>query len=232
MLEKRLRQNGIDVYETDIRPPEGYLVERFMTAPLAFDGQPVPTAGEIVDAFLKPAPGYRPRLKAVSLDSVTSRRGRAVFDRARRMWPAPGVHACRFNGSEDLLDFTLDYCNSRAEMIEQLCQRMERHDSDVIIGWNVLQFDFRVLPHQADLYRVPLRLGGGAAACSNDGRTAAKSIALLQSPAASSSMGLKRSARHPGISLPSVWSMWRKRFWIRQSTRIPSGAWGNRTPVC
>jgi DNA polymerase-2 len=44
-------------------------------------------------------------------------------------------------------------------MIEQLCRWVERHDPDVIIGWNVVQFDFRVLQQQADLYQVPLRLG-------------------------------------------------------------------------
>ena len=32
-LEKRLRQAGLDVYEADIRPPERYLMERFITAP-------------------------------------------------------------------------------------------------------------------------------------------------------------------------------------------------------
>ena len=32
-LEKRLRQHGIGMYEADVRPPERYLMERFITAP-------------------------------------------------------------------------------------------------------------------------------------------------------------------------------------------------------
>ncbi|SUB18461.1 DNA polymerase II [Pantoea agglomerans] len=38
-IEKRLREEGIPVYEADIRPPERYLMERFITAPVWFDGE-------------------------------------------------------------------------------------------------------------------------------------------------------------------------------------------------
>jgi DNA polymerase-2 len=37
-LEKKLRQHGVDVYEADVRPPERYLMERFITAPVLFAG--------------------------------------------------------------------------------------------------------------------------------------------------------------------------------------------------
>jgi DNA polymerase-2 len=158
-LEKRLRQNGIDVYEADIRPPERYLMERFITAPVAFGGQSGARAGEVVVALLKPAPPYRPRLKTVSLDIETSPRGELYSIALEGCGQRQVYMLGPFNGSEDLLDFTLEYCDSRAEMIEQLCRWMEHHDPDVIIGWNVVQFDFRVLQQQADLYRVPLRLG-------------------------------------------------------------------------
>jgi DNA polymerase-2 len=45
-LAKRLREYGIDVYESDVRPPERYLMERFITAPVMFG-----------ENALKPAPG-------------------------------------------------------------------------------------------------------------------------------------------------------------------------------
>lgn len=158
-LEKRLRQNGIDVYEADIRPPERYRMERFITAPVCFDGQPGARAGQIVRSHLKPASGYRPRLRTVSLDIETSPQG-ALYSIALEGCGQRQVYMLGpFSGSEDLLDFTLEYCDSRADMLEQLCRWMERHDPDIIIGWNVVQYDFRVLQQQADLYRVPLRLG-------------------------------------------------------------------------
>jgi DNA polymerase-2 len=43
-LDKRLRAAGIEVFEADIRPPERYLMERFITAPVRFMAGPMPTA--------------------------------------------------------------------------------------------------------------------------------------------------------------------------------------------
>ena len=37
-LEKLLREGGVTLYEADIRPPERYLMERFITAPVWFNG--------------------------------------------------------------------------------------------------------------------------------------------------------------------------------------------------
>ena len=39
-LEKALKEGGVQVYEADIRPPERYLMERFITAPVSFSGTP------------------------------------------------------------------------------------------------------------------------------------------------------------------------------------------------
>ncbi len=158
-LQKRLRQNGVDVYEADVRPPERYLMERFITAPVRFDGRPGPAKGEFVDCQLRPVSGYRPRLKAVSLDIETSPRGE-LYSIALEGCDQREVYMLGpMNGSEDRLDFTLEYCDSPADMLEKLCLWIERHDPDVIIGWNIVQFDFRVLQQHADHFRVPLRLG-------------------------------------------------------------------------
>ncbi|MFP3519189.1 3'-5' exonuclease, partial [Pseudomonas sp. SIMBA_077] len=73
-IEKRLRAAGVDVYEGDVRPPERYMMERFITAPVWFGGT-ADASGTLLDAQMKPAPDYRPPLKLVSLDIETSERG-------------------------------------------------------------------------------------------------------------------------------------------------------------
>ncbi|MEN3365054.1 MAG: polymerase, partial [Burkholderiales bacterium] len=158
-LVKRLRENGLDVYEADVRPPERYLMERFITAPVWFGGQPGPAGGPLLDSQIKPAPGYRPHLQSVSLDIETSAYGdlysialEGCGQRQVYMLGPP-------NGSHESLDFDLEYCDSRAEMLEQLNRWLERHDPDMIIGWNLVQFDLRVLQKHADRYGVPLRFG-------------------------------------------------------------------------
>lgn len=72
--EKILADAGIPLYEADIRPPERYLMERFITAPVLFDGT-ICADGQVRDARLKPAPDYRPSLSLVSLDIETNRFG-------------------------------------------------------------------------------------------------------------------------------------------------------------
>lgn len=73
-LEKRLKEGGVSVYEADIRPPERYLMERFITAPVWFSGQ-INGSGPLLNGQMKPAPAYRPALKLVSLDIETTAYG-------------------------------------------------------------------------------------------------------------------------------------------------------------
>ncbi|HYD60798.1 MAG TPA: DNA polymerase II [Noviherbaspirillum sp.] len=164
-LEKRLRDNGIDVYEADVRPPERYLMERFITAPVLFSGQPG-SAGEglLLDGQLKPAPGYRPHLRLVSLDIETSPHGDLYSIALEGCGQRQVYMLGPANGGGESLDFDLEYCDSRAQMLEELNGWMERHDPDAIIGWNLVQFDLRVLQQHADRFRVPLRLGRGGSA--------------------------------------------------------------------
>lgn len=160
-LEKTLHEAGIPVYEADIRPPERYLMERFITAPVWFEGQ---RQGDrlISDARLKPDPDYRPVLKLVSLDIETNRLGElyciGLYGCGQRqvymLGEPPAQPAAWAEG-------TLTYVATRAQLIDQLNQWFARHDPDGIIGWNLVQFDLRVLQDNADRHHRPLLLGRG-----------------------------------------------------------------------
>ncbi|KVZ76925.1 DNA polymerase II [Burkholderia ubonensis] len=162
-LQKRLAQAGVDVYEADVLPPERYMMERFITAPVRFRGTPGGD-GVLSDGELKAADDYRPALRCVSLDIETSAHGelysialegcgqRQVF-----MLGPPNGDA----GNPGGLDFRLDYCDDRPALLARLNDWFAQHDPDVIIGWNLIQFDLRVLHAHAGQYRVPLRLGRG-----------------------------------------------------------------------
>ena len=151
---RRLRDNGVDVYEADVRPPERYLMERFITAPVWFGGQA--GGGEraaLQDGQMKPAPGYRPRLRLVSLDIETTAHGdlysialEGCGQRQVYMLGPP-------NGSDEPLDFDLAYCENHPQMLEQLNRWLERHDPDAIIGWNLVQFDLRILQRHAERHQ-------------------------------------------------------------------------------
>src|SRR5690606_6053322 len=146
--------------EADVRPPERYLMERFVTAPVWFVGQPG-AAGDnsLLDGQLKPATDYRPHLRLVSLDIETSARGELYSIALEGCGQRQVYMLGPPNGGDEPLDFDLEYCDSPAQILEQLNRWLERHDPDAIIGWNLVQFDLRVLQKHAERDQVPLRFG-------------------------------------------------------------------------
>ncbi|OVY77150.1 DNA polymerase II [Yersinia pestis] len=161
-LEKRLRESGVNVYEGDIRPPERFLMERFITAPVWFSGQEN-DHGPLLNTQLKPADDYRPTLKLVSLDIETSEHGElyciGLEGCGQRQVYMLGPPNGETTGTP--LDFNLEYVASRPLLLEKLNQWLAVHDPDAIIGWNLVQFDLRVLQKHADRYQIPLRFGRG-----------------------------------------------------------------------
>ncbi|VTP60357.1 DNA polymerase II [Serratia rubidaea] len=159
-LEKMLREGGVSVYEADIRPPERYLMERFITAPVWFSGRPGGD-GVWLDGQMKPAPDYRPQLKLASLDIETTAHGELYSIALEGCGQRQVYMLGPANGGDEPLDFALEYCTSRPQLLERLNQWLERHDPDAIIGWNLIQFDLRVLQKHAERYQIPLRFGRG-----------------------------------------------------------------------
>ncbi|MFC3396701.1 DNA polymerase II [Brenneria rubrifaciens] len=158
-LEKRLREGGVQVYEADIRPPERFLMERFITAPVWFSGERV-SLDRLTQVRMKPCADYRPKLTLVSLDIETNRRGELYCIGLEGCGQRQVYMLGPANGRPvDPDDFSLEYVASRPQLLEKLNHWLQRHDPDAIIGWNLVQFDLRVLQKHAERYRIPLRLG-------------------------------------------------------------------------
>lgn len=160
-IEKKLREGGVTVYEADIRPPERYLMERFITAPVVVQGEI--QGKDLVNARLKPAPDYRPALKWASLDIETSRHGELYCIGLEGCGQRTVYMLGPETASTHRVDFHLEYVSSRVQLLEKLNDWFAEHDPDVLIGWNVVQFDLRVLQKHAERYNTPLRLGRGGA---------------------------------------------------------------------
>jgi DNA polymerase-2 len=159
-LEKRLREHGVDVYEADVRPPERYLRERFITAPVAYAGTPV-AADErlLVDAQMKPVNEYRPALSTVSLDIETTMQGELRSIALEGCGQRQVYMLGPANGDASGLDFDYEVCATRRDLLDRLEEWVRRHDPDAIIGWNLVQFDLRILQQHAQQMQRPLRLG-------------------------------------------------------------------------
>ncbi|WP_091874889.1 DNA polymerase II [Massilia yuzhufengensis] len=159
-IEKRLREFGIDVYEADVRPPERYLMERFITASVLFSGRPDARDPALLhDAQLKPDGGYRPQLRLASLDIETNQFGELYCIGLEGCGQRQVYMLGEPNGQDQPRDYQLDFCASRLELLDRLEAWVQAHDPDAIIGWNVIQFDMRMLAQAAERLNRPLRLG-------------------------------------------------------------------------
>lgn len=158
-LARTLQQLGIPLLEADVRPHERYLMERFITAGVTLQGGRTEHA-TLVNCKLVPAPDFRPVLKVVSLDIETSQHQDlysialdGMVERVVFMLGEAPAKPVRTPG------FELIHCSTRKAMIDRLNDWFARNDPDVIIGWNVIQFDLRVLQKTADECATPLLLG-------------------------------------------------------------------------
>lgn len=162
-LEKRLADVGVELLEADIRPDDRYLMERFITAAVVIESEESDSAAYL-NPRLRPGDTYRPSLRTVSLDIETSATGelysialegcgqRDVFMLGAAPSPSPAE-----------IDFTLTYFEDRSQIIVALNNWFRHHDPDVIIGWNLIQFDLRWLQACADQCGLVLTLGRGGA---------------------------------------------------------------------
>ena len=161
-LARALQPLGIPLYEADVRPHDRYLMERFITAGVLVEGGQR-EGSTILDGRLKPASGWRPVLKVVSLDIETSATEElysiALDGAGDRVVFMLGEAPASAPAAASPVDFRLVYCPTRRGMIEQLNAWFADHDPDVIVGWSVIQFDLRVLQKTADANSVQLLLG-------------------------------------------------------------------------
>lgn len=159
-IAQRLRRAGVEVFEADIRPPERFLMERFITAPVSFSGQ-AQADGPLLDTRMKPHPDYRPHLKLVSLDIETSAQGDLYSIALEGCGQRQVYMLGKATDADTPVDFDLEFCATRGDLLLRLNHWMALHDPDAIIGWNVVQFDMRILHEHARRLGIPLLLGRG-----------------------------------------------------------------------
>lgn len=147
---------GIEHFEADIRLAERYLMERFITAGVRFEGPSKRRAGywEVSDGRCAPAE-VTPELSWVSLDVECAMDG-ALFSVGLS---SPLDERVIMIGEPEESATPVEWVVDEPALLSALERWFQRFDPDVVIGWNVVNFDFRLLLRRADLYRRRLRLG-------------------------------------------------------------------------
>ncbi len=153
-----LQQHHIDCYEADIRPVERYLMERFLTGPVAIKC-PVICSEPMLNPKLKPC-AYQPQLKILSLDIETAWDSQALYSISMLTedWQ---ITLMMGTPTEDTDDPDMEYCASEKILLLRFIELLQQQDPDVLTGWNVINFDFRFLQRKADALNLSLSIGRG-----------------------------------------------------------------------
>ncbi len=160
-LRDQLIAHGIPCYEADVRFAMGYLIARGVRGSIEIDG-PWEAGGGVDRLYRNPEIGpadFAPKLSVLSIDIETDRRARRLL--------SIGLYGC---GASEVLLFTPEGFSAPAgavpfkkerELLQAFCARVLELDPDVITGWSVVDFDFRVLERMARDWRVPFEIGRG-----------------------------------------------------------------------
>ncbi|GAB2663281.1 DNA polymerase II [Vibrio panuliri] len=155
-LSQHLIQQDIVPFEEDIRLADRYLMERFIQGSIEFVGQSSSQPGyhKVVNAKCRKS-NYTPSLKVVSLDLECSEKG-ILYSIGL---DSPMDSRVIMIGDPQASETPIQWVADEKALLEALITWFKRFDPDVIIGWNVIDFDFRLLHKRADWHNIKLQLG-------------------------------------------------------------------------
>jgi DNA polymerase-2 len=163
-LRDRLHAAGIDTFEADVRFAMRYLIDRGIKGGCEIDGAWVPGNGVArvySNPTLRPAEvDLEPRVLSFDIETE-GENGRLL---AISLY-APNIDEVLIVDCGDrTMPDRATHCVDERAALDAFCARVRDYDPDVIIGWNVIDFDLTVLQRIAVRLNHPFPLGREAGA--------------------------------------------------------------------
>jgi len=172
----RLARQQTYLLEADIKPTDRFLMERFVTGATRLNGTIVDEGGNngsyklMLNGRFRPG-DFHPALQAISLDIETDYQAQQLYSIALY---SESLSRVMMVGEEDATakqllqseDIELRYYAGEKELLVAFVAAMRELDPDVLIGWTIVNFDFRCLQNFADRYALDLNIGRDGSAIS------------------------------------------------------------------
>jgi DNA polymerase II len=164
-LRRAARDSGVRIFESDIRPAERYLMERFIHAGITVEGFASTASG--VRTFENPvlrAAELEPTLTTAALDIETNGFDGPVLSIGVHMPLARHQPEAVFvvtppSGAARDHEACITWFECERDVLQALVAWLHENDPDLIIGWNVIGFDLSVLERRFAEHRLPFTLG-------------------------------------------------------------------------
>ncbi|WP_448569714.1 DNA polymerase II [Thalassotalea ganghwensis] len=161
------KEHKIKCYEDDFRPDERFLIERFITAKILFSGELVEQSAKsyrtVTEVKCKQSDDKAllttSLLSVVSIDIECSMQGELY---SIGLYSENSQTVLMIGQAEQFqqeIDFELVWLEDEKALLNALNEWVAKHDPDIFIGWNVINFDFALLQKRFDLHKIPFTLG-------------------------------------------------------------------------
>jgi DNA polymerase-2 len=162
-LRKILQDEGIPCFEADIRFEYRYMIDKGLQGAIDIEGE-YDSEGAIdrvyKDSDIKPA-DYTPKnLKVMSIDIETSENADEIYCMA----VVCGDFKKVIIRTDKRLKNTISV-KDEEELLEKFEFLVQELDPDVITGWHVIDFDFKVILDKSKEYGIQLNLGRDNSNC-------------------------------------------------------------------
>lgn len=182
---RKLAEAGIRTWESDVRPEERFLMERFIHGSAKLRGKALikDQYKEFVNPKFEPSERH-PRLSTASLDIETGTDGTLYSvamdcktegknagsllegDRRIRVVGLLDARSSRLGGKNEELQLNegqapaqLSYLPTETLLLEFFVEKIRELNPDLIIGWSVIDFDLTFLLKRSRQLNFPLRIG-------------------------------------------------------------------------
>ncbi|MEP0354701.1 DNA polymerase II [Paraglaciecola sp.] len=154
---KLLEHHDVSHFEAEIRLNDRFLMERFVYGSARFTGleQAANVANRaLVDINCKPGE-FVPKFKVLSLDIECSEKGH-LFSIGLA---SENFQSVLMIGTPQPSPDWITWVANEKLLLLALVEKFNHFDPDLVIGWNIVNFDFKLLIKRAEIYSVSLNIG-------------------------------------------------------------------------
>ncbi|HIH31323.1 TPA: DNA polymerase II [Candidatus Woesearchaeota archaeon] len=166
-FRKYLEEINIECYEADIRFYQRFLIDKDIKGSLTIKGDF--KKGNYVDRIYE-EPELKsskliPDLKVLSIDIETDSKAKGIYCISlyteglnnKSSYKQVLLHASDKDIGKPLHNAIS--INTEKEMLEKFSELVKEIDPDIITGWNVIDFDLKLIKEKFDKYNIPFTLG-------------------------------------------------------------------------
>src|SRR3989344_5420301 len=155
-ISSELHKNEIDTYESDIKPHNRFLIDHHLLNSIEISGDSEPS--ERIDKVYKnpkiSSASFVPELKVISIDLESDKEADKLY--------CIGLHGKNYKKnflvSDKKLENTVS-CKTESECLEKFKAELLKIDPDIITGWNIIDFDLKLLQSLFEKHKIAFDLG-------------------------------------------------------------------------